>query len=52
MLTAYQLKIMQECITLVIFVIFAALVLGEGMTLRYALSFVLIAAAAAVAFYK
>ena len=51
-LTAYQLKIMQECITLVIFVIFAALVLGEGMTLRYALSFVLIAAAAAVAFYK
>jgi len=51
-LTAYQLKILQECITLVVFVGFAALVLGEGMNLRYGVSFLLIFAAVAVAFYK
>jgi len=51
-MTAYQLKILQECITLVVFMAFAALFLGEGMSLRYALSFCLIFAAVAVAFYK
>jgi uncharacterized protein (DUF486 family) len=51
-MSAFQLKILQECITLVVFVGFAALVLGEGMTIRYAVSFVLIFAAVAVAFYK
>jgi uncharacterized protein (DUF486 family) len=51
-MSAFQLKILQEGITLVVFVGFAALVLGEGLNLRYALSFVLIFAAVAVAFYK
>ena len=51
-LSAYQLKILQECITLVVFVGFAAFALGEGFTLRHAASFTLIFAAVAVAFYK
>lgn len=34
-LTGYQLKILLECITLVVFVIFAALNLGEGLSIRY-----------------
>jgi uncharacterized protein len=49
-LSAYQLKIMQECITLVVFVGFAFIVLGEKPNLRYMISFLLIIAAAAVAF--
>jgi uncharacterized protein len=51
-MTGYQLKILQECVTLVVFVGFAALVLGEGFNLRYAASFALIFAAVVVAFYK
>lgn len=51
-LTAYQLKILQECITLCVFIGFAALVLGEGLTLKYGLSFLLVLAAVGVAFYK
>lgn len=51
-LSAYQLKIIQECITLVVFIAFAALFLGEGLTARHALSFSLIFAAVAIAFYK
>ena len=50
-LNAYQLKILQECITLVVFMGFAAAVLGEGLSLRYIVSFALILAAVAVAFY-
>lgn len=50
--SAYQLKIIQECITLAIFIGFAALVLGEQINLRYAISFILILAAVIVAFYK
>ena len=49
-LTAYQLKVMQEAITVVVFVAFAGLWLGEGLTLRYALSLALVAAGVAVAF--
>jgi len=49
-LSAYQLKIMQEAITVVVFVGFAALWLGEGLTPRYALSLVLVGAGVAVAF--
>ena len=41
-LTGYQLKIMQEVITLVVFVGFAWLVLGEKLTWNYAVSFALI----------
>jgi uncharacterized protein (DUF486 family) len=51
-LTTYQLKILQEAITLLVFVGFAALYFGEGMNLRYGVSFALIFAAVAVAFYK
>jgi uncharacterized protein (DUF486 family) len=51
-LSAYQLKILQEAITLGVFVIFAALYFGEGMSLRYGISFALICAAVVVAFYK
>jgi uncharacterized protein (DUF486 family) len=49
-LSAYQLKIMQEAITLVVFMLFAALWLGEGMKPKYFVSFGLIVAAVAVAF--
>jgi uncharacterized protein (DUF486 family) len=49
-LSAYQLKIMQEAITLVVFMVFAALWLGEGMQPRFLISFGLIFAAVAVAF--
>ena len=49
-LSAYQLKIMQEAITLVVFVIFATLVLGESMRPKYLLSFALVFAAVVVAF--
>ena len=41
-LTGYQLKIMQEVITLAVFVGFAWLVLGEKLTWNYAISFLLI----------
>ncbi len=49
-LSGYQLKIMQEAITLVVFMVFAAVWLGEGATLRYLVAFGLIASAVAVAF--
>ena len=49
-LSAYQLKVMQEAITLVVFMIFAALWLGEGIQPRYLASFGLILAAVVVAF--
>lgn len=41
-LSGYQLKIMQEVITLSVFVAFAWLVLGEKLTWNYAVSFALI----------
>ena len=37
--TGYQLKIIQECITLLVFVGFAALVLKEKITWNYVVSF-------------
>src|SRR5689334_22224659 len=49
-LSAYQLKVIQECITLIVFIGFAAFWLGEGPQLKYLLSFALILAGAAVAF--
>lgn len=51
-LSTYQLKILQEAITLCVFVLFAQIYFGEGITLRYGISFGLIFAAVAVAFYK
>jgi hypothetical protein len=43
--TGYQLKILQEVITLAVFVIFAWAVLKEKLTWNYAVSFALILAA-------
>jgi hypothetical protein len=40
--SGYQLKIIQECITLVVFVIFAWFVLKEKLAWNYAVSFALI----------
>ena len=49
----YQLKILQEIITLVVFVVFAKLVLGEEMKWNYMVSFGFLAGAAWFAFaYK
>lgn len=51
-MSGYQLKIAQEVITLLVFVVFAWLVLGEKLTWNYAVSFCFILAAVyfAVAF--
>jgi uncharacterized protein (DUF486 family) len=49
-LSAYQLKILQEAITLLVFMVFAALWLGEGFQPKYLVSFALIVAAVVVAF--
>ena len=49
-LSAYQLKIMQEAITLLIFMGFAALWLGEGVQVKYVVSLALIMGAVLVAF--
>ena len=49
-LSAYQLKVLQEAITLVVFMVFAALWLGEGLQPRYLIAFLLILAAVVVAF--
>jgi uncharacterized protein (DUF486 family) len=40
--SGYQLKIIQECVTLLVFVVFAWLVLKEKLTWNYAVSFALI----------
>jgi uncharacterized protein len=50
-MSAYQLKILQECITLVVFMLFAWLFLGEALQWKYAVSFALILAAVVVAFW-
>src|SRR6478672_12796850 len=47
-LSAYQLKVMQEAITLVVFMAFAGVWLGEGVDARYLVSFALIFAAVVV----
>ena len=49
-LSAYQLKILQEGISLTVFIVFAALWLGEGPQPKYLVSFGLIVAAVLVAF--
>ena len=48
--TGYQLKIMQEVITLVVFVVFAWLVLGEKLRWNYGVSLFFIALAVFFAF--
>jgi uncharacterized protein (DUF486 family) len=53
LLDGYQLKILQEIITLVVFVVFAKLVLGEDLKWNYMVSFAFLAGAAWFAFaYK
>src|ERR1700755_2768047 len=49
-LSAYQLKLMCECIPLVVFMVLAALWLGEGLQPRYIVAFLLVIAAVVVAF--
>jgi hypothetical protein len=49
-MSAYQLKILQEAITLSVFILFAWLWLGEGPQPKYLVSFGLIGAAVVVAF--
>jgi uncharacterized protein len=49
--TGYQLKIIQESITLVVFVVFAYLYLGEPLRWNYTLSGVFILAAVVSAFW-
>lgn len=52
-LDGYQLKILQEIITLIVFVVFAKFVLGETMKWNHMVSFACLAAAAWFAFaYK
>jgi len=50
--TAYQLKIIQEIITLIVFAIFAFLYLGEPPRWNYAMSFLCILAAVMFAFWN
>ena len=49
--TGYQLKIIQEAITVVVFVVFAYFYLHEDLRWNYALSFVCLFAAVAFAFW-
>src|SRR3979411_2721478 len=49
--TGYQLKIIQECVTLAVFVVFAYFYLGEPVRWSYALSFVCILGAVFFAFW-
>jgi uncharacterized protein (DUF486 family) len=49
-LSAYQLKVMQEAITLCVFIAFAYFALGESMQPKHGLSFALVLAAVVVAF--
>jgi hypothetical protein len=48
--TGYELKIIQEAITLVVFVAFAGLVLGEKLKWNYAVSLVFLGLAVFFAF--
>jgi uncharacterized protein (DUF486 family) len=48
--TGFQLKILQEAITLTVFLVFAVVYLKEKMAWNYALSFALLMAAVVVAF--
>lgn len=51
-LSGYQLKILQEAITLVVFIGFAWLYLGEKLRWNYALAMLLVLGAVLLTFYK
>ena len=48
--SGFQLKIIQECVTLAVFTVFAITFLKEKIAWNYIVSFILLAAAAAFAF--
>ena len=50
--TAYQLKVIQEVITLAVFAVFALVYLGEPPRFNYVLSFVFVLCAVAAAFWQ
>lgn len=50
--TAYQLKIIQEVISLVVFCLFAGALLGERLRWNHFLAFLLLLCAVALAFYR
>ena len=50
--SGYQLKVIQEAITLTVFAIFAWLYLGESLRWNHALAMVLLFGAVAAAFYQ
>jgi uncharacterized protein len=49
--TAFQLKIIQEVITLIVFVVFARWYLGEGIKWNHAVSFLFLVGAVTFAFW-
>lgn len=49
--TGYQLKIIQECVTLIVFAVFAYFYLGEPVRWNYAVSFLFIVGAVVFAFW-
>ena len=49
-LSVYQLKVMQECITLLVFMGFAVLYMGEAPRMKHLVAFGLVLAAVAVCF--
>jgi uncharacterized protein len=49
--TAFQLKIIQEVVTLTVFTVFAWVYLGEGFKWNYAVSFLFLCGAVASAFW-
>lgn len=51
-ISAFQLKITQEVITLLVFTVFALMYLKEPLHPKYLLSFALVVAAVAVAFWE
>ena len=51
-LSGYQLKVLQECITFLVFIGFAFFYLGEPPKLKYFISVALIITAVAISFYE
>lgn len=52
MLSAYQLKTLQEIITLIVFIVFAGLYLGEGLKPKHLAGFLLLGMAAWIVFQE
>ena len=52
MLSAYQLKMLQEVITLIVFIVFVELYLGEGLKPKHLAGFLLLGVAAWIVFQE